>query len=152
MAASQYAWPASHSLSSSLRLAATASAAQVQQHIPSMPNGCEDSCGAVAEGSTLRRDWLCNKTPEYGLVGESTKIKMLCVTCSVLLEMLRDSSWMRIKKVLEKEKQNTHCELMFSLYCLSSLCGSTNYIVFVFLNWEVCTNLLREMVRRQKEL
>lgn len=93
-----------------------------------MPAGEGDSCGEDAEGPTLTRNWVSNKTPEFGLVDENSKIKMLCYcTYSVLSKTLRLDG----EGFVKREQEKNIAELMFSLYCLASLCGALNQIVWV---------------------
>lgn len=98
-----------------------------------IPAGEGDSCGKDAEGPPLTSNLASNKTPEFGLLDEHAKIKMLCVTHSGLSKTLCGSPWMETKRVLQTEsrKKQNIAELMFSLYCLASLCGTLNQIVWV---------------------
>lgn len=73
---------------------------------------------------------MSNKTPEFGLGNESAQIKMSCVTYSVLSKTLFGWRQKRFCSQRARKKKQT-AELMFSLYCLPSLCGTLNQIVWV---------------------
>lgn len=74
---------------------------------------------------------MSNKTQEFGLGDENAQIKMLCVTYSVLSKTLCGWRQKRFCSLRARKKHKQTAEFMFSLYCLPSLCGTLNQIVWV---------------------
>lgn len=66
-----------------------------------MSTGEGDSSSEAAEGPTLTRNWLSNKTQEFGFVDENANIKMQSVTHSVFSKTVCGSFCLKTKKVLK---------------------------------------------------
>lgn len=90
-----------------------------------MPTGEGDSCGEDAEGPTLMSNWTSNKTPEFGLEDENARMKMLHVLHTLVF------GWRLRGFCRQRPRKKNIAESMFSLYCLPSLCGTLNQIVWV---------------------
>lgn len=114
-------------------LSATASSVELQQHNSINANGW----GRLM----LWRCWrlhsdegrMSNKAPEFGLVDENATIKKLCVLHTQGLARLCVSflGWRQWSLCRKRARKQNIAELMFSLYCLASLCGTLNQIVWV---------------------